>query len=267
MSAAAMGASGMGVVAQNLTYQVGRRRILHDVSTTFEPGYVTGLIGPNGAGKSTLLRLLAGEENPTEGRVIWAGDDVRTLSLSDLATRRAVMTQSNFVAFDFLVEEIIALGWLGRAQLLADALEEVVTLTGVSDLLGKKFNTLSGGEAQRVQFARALLQLFPLGEQEQEQARYLLLDEPTASLDVANELHLLGLVRQIAAHNVGVIVVLHDLNLAARFADRLTLLNGGEVVKSADTDAVLTSKLLSEVYNTPLQVEYHNALDRLLVLS
>jgi len=131
--------------------------------------------------------------------------------------------------------------------------------------MGRKFNTLSGGEQQRVQFARALLQVGGLSKAADD--RFLLLDEPTSNMDVAYELNLLNLAKEVRKTGVGVIVVLHDLNLAARFSDQIILMNSGLIVASGQPEEVLSDRILSDVYSTQLRVERHEELDRIVVYS
>ena len=253
----------MTLQAQHVTFEVARQPILRNVSADFEVGQFTALIGPNGAGKSSLLRILAGDIEPSAGSVKIENTNLESLSLMERAKLRAVMTQSTTVVFDFLVEEIIEFGWLGAQEQLLGVMQEVVQATQLQPMLGRCLNTLSGGEQQRVQFARALMQIWPTANN----SRYLLLDEPTSSLDVAHELNVLCVAKKIATKSLGVVVVLHDLNLAARFADRLVLMNQGEVVIQGCVEEVLESELLSDVYGTQLRVEHHGGLNRVVVYS
>lgn len=255
----------MNLVARNVDFRVAQHQILQGVSADFPTGQVSALIGPNGAGKSTLLRLLAADQSPTGGEILVEQKSLFKMSLSERARLRAVMTQSSQVVFDFTVAEIVEFGWHGRQTDKEIALQEVIHACALLPLLDRKFNTLSGGEQQRVQFARALLQIWlPPGTT---MARFLLLDEPTASLDVAHELQVLNMAHQAASQGVGVIVVLHDLNLASRFADQLILLHNGQVVQTGPPQEVLADTILSEVYATPLRVEHHRELDRLIIYS
>ncbi|MEM7002347.1 MAG: heme ABC transporter ATP-binding protein [Pseudomonadota bacterium] len=255
----------MNLSARNVDFRVAQHQILQDVSADFPAGQVSALIGPNGAGKSTLLRLLAADQPPTEGAILVGQQSLLQMSLSERARLRAVMTQSSQVVFDFTVADIIEFGWHGRQAHKEIALQEVIHSCALPSLLARKFNTLSGGEQQRVQFARALLQIWlPPGET---LSRFLLLDEPTASLDVAHELQVLTMAREVARNGVGVIVVLHDLNLASRFADQLVLLHNGQVIQTGPPQEVLAEATLSEVYATALRVEHHAELDRLVIYS
>ncbi len=255
----------MSLVATALQFAHRGKQVVSGVDATFHAGQLTAIVGPNGAGKTTLLRLLSGELNPVSGSVVINGQALAKLSLAERARQRCVMTQNSQVVFDFTVDEILAMGWIGRWVELQERFAWVVQVCDLEALLGRRFNTLSGGEQQRVQFARALLQIDPLSPVEQ--ARYMLLDEPTSSLDVAHELLVLDLARQAAARNIGVVVVMHDLNLASRFADRLVMLKAGTVVGAGSPQEVLRDELLTATYATPMRVERHQQLNRLVVYS
>lgn len=256
----------MTLEAKDISLVKAGTQILEDVSLTISPGQIVGLIGPNGAGKSTLLRLLAGDEKTQSGCVKLDRKKVSDLKPEVLAENRAVMTQSSNVVFDFLVEEIIELGWISsilKRTFMEIAMLEIVRLCRIEHLIGRVYRTLSGGEQQRVQFARVLLQIWrPASEQK---PRYLLLDEPTSSLDVAHELLVFKLLRGLTQQNVGVLVVIHDLNLASHFADQLCLLSKSHVIAAGGVPEVLEEKVLSDTYGTPIQIENSEKLERLVV--
>ena len=253
----------MTLAASNVSVRFGNSQVLSSVSLSVAPGSVSALVGPNGAGKSSLLRVLSGELKPSAGEALLDGVPLALFGTRDLAQLRSVMGQSALIAFDFYVEEVLAMGWLHDSVGYRRALPEVVAQCGLEVLLGRRFNTLSGGERQRVQFARALLQIW----RRDAAPRYLLLDEPTSSLDIGHELLLLRLARRVCDNNVGVLVVLHDLNLAARFADSLALLADGAVAAKGAPADVLTEERLSRVYGTPVCVERHRRLARLVVYT
>lgn len=259
----------MTLAAKNVTLELGRRRVLSDASLEVAPGQVTALVGPNGAGKSSLVRLLCGEVVPERGSVHAQGQPLEHLSVREQARLRSVVSQSPALAFDFYVDEVLAMGWMPDPADPADydvAVAEVIEQCQIGHLLGRKYKTLSGGERQCVQFARALLQIWRDAGCGYTDVRYLLLDEPTANLDLGHEALVLGLARSASANNVGVLVVLHDVDMAAAFADRVVLLVEGAVAAEGSPDEVLTSELLSRVYHTPVRVEWHEGLGRLVVL-
>lgn len=259
----------MTLCAENVTLELGAKRVLSDASLEVVPGQVTALVGPNGAGKSSLVRLLCGEIAPDRGSVCAGGLPLEHLDVRDQARLRSVVSQSAAMAFDFYVDEVLAMGWIPDPAEPADydvAFADVVAQCQIGHLLGRKFRTLSGGERQSVQFARALLQIWRDASGDGVDVRYMLLDEPTANLDLGHEALVLGLARSTAARNVGVLVVLHDIDMAAAFADRVVLLVEGTVAARGSPGDVLTSELLSRVYQTPVRVEWHEGLGRLVVL-
>jgi len=226
--------------------------LLDRVDVDIRPGEVLGILGPNGAGKSTLLRCLAGSLRPEGGAVTIDGRPVRSLSARAQAVRRAVCTQHTDLRFPFTAREVVALGRSPHGSgptgdIVASALEQVEA----SHLSERRWSTLSGGERQRVQLARALAQLTGPGE------RYLLLDEPTASLDLRHQHAVLGLARRLSRSRVGVAVVLHDLNLAAAYTDRLLLLRGGRRLACGPTADLLTPTRIAQAFDLAVRVLPH----------
>ncbi len=256
----------MTLRAEAVSVELGNTRIVHEADLRVEPGEFLALLGPNGAGKSTLLRAMGGELSVASGRVLLDEIELDLLAASTQAQRRAVLSQAHSVVFDFSVDEILRMGWtLGDRFSMEErdlALEGIADECELAGLRERRFNSLSGGEQRRVQFARSLLQIWRPDAQE---TRYLLLDEPTASLDLAHELLVLRHARQWAKANVGVMAVLHDLNLAARFADRIALLKAGRIVANGTPSEVMRNELLTDVYRTEIVVEDHAAMNRLVV--
>lgn len=259
----------MSLRAKNVSLRRGKTDALTDVSAEVRPGSITALVGPNGAGKSSLLRVLSGELTANDGAVYLDDSRLSHISVQKQARLRGVMSQSAPVVFDFLVEEVLQMGWVQGDRwgpgAKRDALRSVIAQCDIAPLIGRTFNTLSGGEQQQTQFARALLQIWQ--PDDDHEPRYLLLDEPTSSLDLAHELLVLRLARRSVDQGVGVLVVLHDLNLAARFADAVVLLANGSVVSVGPPSEVLRADVLTTVYRTPVHVERHTSLDRLVVYT
>ena len=264
----------MSLSAENVSLKLGTSRVLTGVSIEVAAGTVCALVGPSGAGKSSLLRVLSGELSPVEGRVRMNGRPLQRWSVDELARRRSVMVQPSTMVFDFHVEEVLAMGWMrngGRG--FKAARKKVVKACRIGHLTGRRFNTLSSGERQRVQFARALLQIWRRrgsalptdGGKARFERRYLLMDEPTSNLDMAHVRLVLRQVRRAGRGNVGVLIVLHDLNLAARVAERVTLLAGGAVAATGSPAEVFTDSTLSSVHGTREEVETCPLLGRLLV--
>ncbi|WP_181702076.1 heme ABC transporter ATP-binding protein [Chthonobacter albigriseus] len=235
------------IEAHDLSYRRGAQRVIDGVSAAVEAGRVTVAIGPNGAGKSTLLKLLSGEIRADSGAIRFGDRTLGTLSPADLARRRAVLPQKAALAFPFTVHEIVRLGAVAGGsrdpdRIAADMLEAV----GLGGFGGRLIMHLSGGEQQRVQFARALAQV-PVPADRGE-PRALFLDEPTSSLDLKHQIGLLTVARDFARRGGAVFIVLHDLNLAAEFADELLLLEGGRLFASGPPTAALFERVTREVY-------------------
>jgi iron complex transport system ATP-binding protein len=235
----------------------GRRTVLENLTLELALGEVVVVIGPNGAGKSTLLRALAGEIRPDAGRVALDGRVLGLWRAAALAQRRAVLSQDIHLTFPFRVEEVVLLGRSPHAGFSDRATDEAIVEaalgeTGGSRLAGRVYTTLSGGERQRVQMARVLAQIWP---RPGEPAPYLLLDEPVASLDPAHQHATLKLARRWAARGAGVLAVLHDLNLAAMYADRIAILHRGALAADGAPGTVLTGRLIEDVFGMKMSVE------------
>lgn len=220
------------------------------ITASFASGELVAIVGPNGAGKSSLLALLAGDAQPTEGLVTLEGRAITDWTPLELARRRAMLTQSNSVAFSFTVEEVVAMGrypWQGKKESNddEDIIKSVMSACEVSHLDSRRITKLSGGELARVSLARVLAQSTPL----------ILLDEPTAALDVKHQELVMEILRERVADGALVIVVMHDLEAAAAVASRVILMCDGEVVADGLPSAVLSSSLLSEVYDHPIDVK------------
>jgi len=233
--------------ASNLSLHIGKRPVLNDVSLMLEPGKFTAVVGANGAGKSTLLRLLANELKPTAGQVSINGKPIQSYAARELSKVRAVLPQHSQVPFAFSVEQIVRLGRHAHRTMstVDDAIiNEVMALAGVDDFRGRTYLTLSGGEKQRVQFARVLAQVWD----ETVYPRYILLDEPTASLDIAQQQHIFSVARQVRERNIGVLAIVHDLNQAVQFADHLYFLKEGKVVAAGEARDVFTKSNIEETF-------------------
>ena len=229
----------------------GGREVLTGADLTLARGEVLGLVGPNGAGKSTLLRVMTRQLTAAAGEVMVDGVSLARLGRFELARLLAVVVQSPPAPPGFTVEELVAMGRTPHLGLLAgpgradrEAVERALAATATAALRHRRLETLSGGELQRAVLARALAQ----------QPSYLVLDEPTNHLDLRFQLEVLAMARSAAASGKGVLLVLHDLNLAARSCDRLAVLHQGRIVAEGPPGEVLTAGLIEQVYGTPVEV-------------
>lgn len=235
--------------AAGLSVDLGGRRVLDRVGLAVGGGEVVALVGPNGAGKSTLLGALAGDLRATEGTVALDGRPLASYRTRGLAQRRAVLMQQQRLAFGFTVEDVVRMGrapWHGTAAQDADdaVVARAMNHADVGEHAARSFPTLSGGEQARAAFARALAQQTPV----------LLLDEPTAALDIRHQETVLAVAREGARAGAAVVVVLHDLSLAAAYADRICLMERGRVRADGAPRDVLDPELLSVVYQHPVRV-------------
>ncbi|MFE3517960.1 ABC transporter ATP-binding protein [Streptomyces sp. NPDC059166] len=236
------GGPGDGLRAVSVSREAGGRLLLDGVSVAPAPGTTLGLLGPNGSGKTTLLRVMAGVLAPGAGTVSLDGRTLAETGRRDVARRVAVVEQQADTQVDLTVRDVVRLGriphrrvWSAPGPEDETAVREALERTALTDHAARSWRTLSGGERQRVHIARALAQ----------RPCELLLDEPTNHLDIQHQLELLSLV---AALPVTAVVALHDLNLAAMFCDRITVLKEGRVVAGGTPSEVITEELIAEVY-------------------
>ncbi|WP_103333824.1 heme ABC transporter ATP-binding protein [Pseudotabrizicola formosa] len=238
--------------AKDIRVSLGKTPVLHGISAEALPGEVTVIVGPNGSGKTTLLRALTGDV-PFAGQVQLNGKDCARLRPWELAAVRGVLPQASVMAFPFTVAEVVRLGLTaaahaGRADLVPRALA-AVDMEGFSARL---YQELSGGQQARVQLARVLVQVWePVVDGV---PRWLFLDEPVASLDIAHQLGVVQLMRAFARRGGGVVAVLHDLNLTAMVADRVWLMDQGRLTGQGRVAEVLTDAALERAYGCPLRV-------------
>jgi iron complex transport system ATP-binding protein len=229
--------------------QASSRWLVRDVSFTLERGEVLAILGPNGAGKSTLLAALAGDTTPAEGRILLGDRPLASYKAIDLAKRRAVLPQQTFVQFAFTAREIVEMGRAAIDPERVDraVIDRVLRETEAYDMQHRVFPTLSVGEQSRVSLARVLAQETPV----------LLLDEPTAALDLRHQQLVMELARQMAERGAALAVVLHDLNLASAYADRILLLREGRLAALGPPRETLTEPLLSDIFGCRVSVMPH----------
>ncbi|MDI6528036.1 heme ABC transporter ATP-binding protein [Pseudomonas otitidis] len=241
--------------AEGLSIRRGHTVVLEGVDLTLRPGEVLGVLGPNGAGKSTLLGALCGELAPASGQMLLAGRPLAGWSGPERARQLAVLPQSSSLGFAFSVEDVVTMGRLphatGRAR-DAEIVGETLHAVDAAHLAGRSYLALSGGERQRVHLARVLAQLWPGGE-----GQVLLLDEPTSALDPLHQHTTLQAAWAFARQGVAVLVILHDLNLAARYCDRLLLLAEGRPQALGTPEEVLRADMLEAVFGLEVLVQRH----------
>ena len=239
--------------ADAVSVQVGSRPLIEVVSLALAAGELVAVIGPNGAGKSTLLSVLAGDRRPSGGRVLLDERPLDDWSKRALAHRRAVLPQQSSVAFDFSGLQVAMLGLLAHRERLSERqmqalAERALDETEASGFADRPYTVLSGGERQRIQLARVLAQC----DADPGSRPFLLLDEPIAGLDPAHQHAALRSARRRADRGLGVLAVLHDLTMAARYADRVAIMEGGRLTAAGPTGTTLEPDRLSRVFGTPI---------------
>ncbi|MEN0060638.1 MAG: heme ABC transporter ATP-binding protein [Myxococcota bacterium] len=241
------------------------RPILDGVDLELTEGTLTAVCGPNGAGKSTLLKALSGEITPSRGEVRLGDRRLADWPRRRLAQLRAVLPQASRLSFPFLVEEVVQLGRLpyGRSPRDEALVHTSLEAVGMQGFVGRRYTTLSGGERQRVHLARILAQVEGFDD---DGPRVLFLDEPTSSLDLGHADLVLSIARQRVDAGMAVMVVLHDLNLAATWADRMVVLDRGRRVAEGTPDDVLSEDLLQTVFGVRAHLLTHPDTGRPLVV-
>lgn len=257
----------MTILADNISLHLSGFDLLRNISLEVEAAKVTAIVGPNGAGKSSLLKVLTGEMAATKGEVSLNNRLLQDWPMLDRAQLLAVLPQHTLLNFPFTADEVVGLGRIPHntgvakdTQIIAEAL----ALVDASYLQKRFYTQMSGGEKQRVQLARVLAQIWqasPLGEQ------FLVLDEPTSAFDLSHQKLTLDIVRQLARKGVGVVMVLHDLNLAARCADNLVVFDGGVIAAQGSPEAVLSEALIDKVFGVKSIIAQHPVTKRPLVIT
>ena len=244
-------AAGDALTISGVSVTLGGAAILEDVSLSVQPGELVSLVGPNGAGKSTLLGVVTGDVETSAGDVRVFGAPLGSFSAKAAARQRSVLLQEQRIAFGFRVRRVVEMGrtpWYRTEaeQRDLEAVDAAIQRVEIVHLADRIYPSLSGGEKSRTSLARVLAQESPL----------VLLDEPTAALDIAHQERVLAVARELATNGCAVVVVLHDLSHAAT-ADRVCLLDGGRLVADGDPRDVITSELISRVYDHPVDVVSH----------
>jgi iron complex transport system ATP-binding protein len=241
--------------AKNITYRIDNKTLLSDVSLEFKPGEFTVIMGQNGAGKSTLLRILAGSTRATDGEVSLYGKRIETYKEIELARIRAVLSQHYEISFPVSINDIVMMGRYphfksepsGKDYEIAD---KALSMMGIYDLKNRNYDTLSGGEAQKVQMARVLSQIW---EHDKDKSKILFLDEPVSQLDIQYQYFLLQAARNFTKENVMVVAILHDLNLAINYADNIIFLKNGSLVKSFNSVYDIDKEIVNKVFDIEME--------------
>lgn len=243
--------------ARSLTYQVENRALLQDFSMQFEAGKIYALVGHNGSGKSTLLKLLAKQQAHQRGDVLIDGQSVTRWSDKNFAKHVAYLPQTIPTSDMLTSKEVVSFGrypWHGLLGRLSQqdhkCINEAMQLTHTDKFGDRRVDSLSGGERQRVWLAMLLAQ----------KSRFLLLDEPLSALDIGHQVDVLTLIKRLSVElGIGVIIVIHDINLAARFCDHIIALHQGQTIVNGETKAVFTESVLSQIYNVNMRICQHPA--------
>lgn len=250
--------------ADYVSYAVDDKVLISEVKLDLNPGDFLAVVGPNGAGKSTLCSVLAGDLSPTVGSVQVCGHGVRHSRPAVLARLRSMLTQQAHIRFPFTAREVVMMGrhphirqWRSPTEADFAAVQDAMKSVQVMHLADRVYPTLSGGEQRRVSLARVLAQDTPV----------LLLDEPTDALDIAHQQLVMSLCRRHADQGKSILAVLHDLNLAAAFADQIMVLSEGQVVTLGKPEDVLTPQLLLEVFDQHVIVIPHPQTNKPVVLA
>lgn len=254
----------MSLKVHNLSFAYGQKKIIQNLSFRLEAGEIVGVIGPNGAGKSSLISLLTRILRPGSGHILLNDKDLTAYSRLELAQHIAVVPQASDLPEAFSAQEIVMMGRTPHLGFLANEteadyalVEKMMRRTHVWHFANRLIASLSGGEKQRVLLARALVQ----------EPRYLLLDEPTNHLDLRYQVEVLRYVQAEARNGVGALVVLHDLNLAARVCHRLLVLQEGRLVAEGKPQEVLSEELIERVYQTEVTVFRQAGSEQTVILA
>ena len=241
---------------ENIHYSIGKKLILNGISTVFHPGEFNMILGPNGSGKSTFLKIFSGEISKYNGSVSYGNKKIATLKKEELAKHRAVMSQQPELSFPLMVEEVVLMGRYphftfnpGKKDMVI--CDEVMERMNLISFKERNYLTLSGGEKQRVQYARVLAQIW---EKPSEGYRYLFLDEPLASLDINYQQEFLQIAREFADAGTVLIAVMHDINLAIQYADKLFFLKEGELVSHGCPKDIMHEALIKQVFNVEASI-------------
>lgn len=241
------------IQVQNAVFEVRGRKLLDAVSFSVNAGEFWAIVGANGAGKSTLIKLLSSEQAATSGSILFHGKELRNYKLKELAKKRVVLSQQNAISLSFTVQEIVLMGRYpfydtNPTQRDLAIVDLCLKKVGIGRFKNRIYPTLSGGEQQRVQLARALAQVWEI------ENGLLLLDEPTTGMDLRHQYETFQLARELSGRGFAVVAVIHDLNQALQFADSVMMLKAGRMHSTGAPEAVLTEQSISEAFGLPVRI-------------
>jgi iron complex transport system ATP-binding protein len=248
------------ILMDQISYSIGGKSILQQINTSFLPGVFNMIIGPNGSGKTSLLKVVSGSIIPPKGVVKYNGIDMHSIPKIDLAKYRAVLSQHLDISFPLTVSEVILLGRTPHYNMLPNKLDysilqEVLMLLDLIHFKERNYNSLSGGEKQRVQFARILAQIWEAPKEGE--YRVLLMDEPLNNLDIHFQIQFLEIAKSLLNEQTILIGVIHDINLAVRYADYLYCLQHGKLILEGVPNQILDTNLIKTLFGLDSDIIHH----------
>jgi len=245
----------MSIKIDNLTYLINNKTIINDITFDINKGEILTIIGPNGAGKSTIIKLISGDIIATTGQIKYNNEDLSKINIKRRASIRSVMSASKDVIFNYKVRDIIEMAWIQPFKKenfdFISSLKKISIECNIESLIDRNYLSLSSGEKKRVHLARALIQLYG----NIEKSKFLILDEPTENLDLFHEKEIMNLITNKKNEGYGIIIVLHNINLAYQFSDRILLLKNGKTIECNRTKKVMTNTNLVNIYQVPIFVQ------------
>ncbi|PWJ44307.1 heme ABC transporter ATP-binding protein [Sediminitomix flava] len=239
--------------AKHIHHQIRGNQILSDLNLEVKPGELLSVLGANGAGKSTLLKILTGDTPLSEGQISFDQKGINDFKVTDLAKKRAVLSQNFQLSFPYTVDEVVMMGRLPYSTGVKRDKElaaEMMDKTNTYQFKDRVFSSLSGGEQQRVQLARALTQLWD----EDDAPKYLFLDEPTSNMDIIQQQQVFELVKKLCGDHIGVLAIVHDLNVAAQFSDRMLFIKNGKEVAQGEVEKVFKAWVIEKTFSHPVRM-------------
>ncbi|MFT7491916.1 MAG: iron complex transport system ATP-binding protein [Pseudohongiellaceae bacterium] len=258
------------LTADKLSVYMGDICLLRNISLNVESGELLSIIGPNGAGKTTLMNALMSDVQKAyrvEGSIFFCGHDVKQLSLVKRARQIACLPQTNLLNFPFSVEEVVSLGRTPHSSgktIDAIIISEALSALDIHHLKNCLYTRLSGGEKQRVQLARVMAQIW---REESNDKRLLFLDEPTTSLDLGHQQQLMKIIRDFANQGVAIVMIVHDVNVAINYSDKLLALSHSELVASGRPDKIITKQLLKTLYDLDAEIITHPISSKPMIIT